>query len=127
MSNPVMWFEIAGRNADELCEFYRTVFEWEISPENSGVYLCETGSDEGIKGHIFPTTDEMPYTNQITFYISVNDLNETSKLTAEKYLYHRKKSQITWDILQCLLTRVGIYWVYTNNKCVIPFIPYIYS
>lgn len=79
MSNPVMWFEIAGKNADELCEFYRTVFEWEISPEKSGIYLCETGSDEGIKGHIFPTTDEMPYTNQITFYISVNDLNEAVK------------------------------------------------
>lgn len=74
MGNPVMWFEIAGKNGEELSEFYRSLFGWEISPETNGVHLCDPSPDQGIKGHIFPTTDEMPYTNHVTLYISVDDL-----------------------------------------------------
>ena len=66
--------KVAGKNGDELCEFYRSLFGWDISSNTNGVHLCDPGSDQGIKGHIFPTTDEMPYTNQITIYISVEDL-----------------------------------------------------
>ena len=75
MPNLVAWFEIAGKNAGELCEFYRTLFGWEISPETNGVHLCDPSPDEGIKGHIFPTSDDMPYTNHVTVYISVEDLH----------------------------------------------------
>ncbi|MCY4403188.1 MAG: VOC family protein [Candidatus Poribacteria bacterium] len=74
MSNPVMWFEIAGKNSGVLCEFYGSIFGWEVSPESNGVHLCEPSPDEGIKGHIFPTTDDMPTTNHVTLYISVDDL-----------------------------------------------------
>ena len=78
MSNPVMWFEIAGKNGEELCEFYRSAFGWAVSPESNGVHLCDPSPDLGIKGHIFPSPDEMPTTDQatnhVTIYISVEDL-----------------------------------------------------
>lgn len=74
MGNPVMWFEIAGKNGEKLSEFYRSLFGWEISPETNGIHLCDPSPDQGIKGHIFPTTDDMPYTNHVTIYISVEDL-----------------------------------------------------
>ncbi|MDE0085519.1 MAG: VOC family protein [Candidatus Poribacteria bacterium] len=74
MGNPVMFFEIAGKNGEELCEFYSSIFDWEVSPETNNVHMCNTGSEEGIQGIIFPTTDDMPSTNHVTFYISVEDL-----------------------------------------------------
>ena len=53
---------------DELCEFYKSLFGWNISDNENGMHMCDTLSDQGIKGHIFPTTDEMPYTNHVTLY-----------------------------------------------------------
>lgn len=91
MGNPVMFFEIAGKDGEALQDFYTALFdEWIILPfgwstshfPNDILVIDPTPApltDKGIKGHIFPTTDEMPYTNQITFYISVNDLNEAVK------------------------------------------------
>lgn len=79
MANPVMWFEIAGKNGKELCDFYQTLFEWDVNEEKNGVHECDPSPEEGIKGIIFPTTDEIPFPTHVTVYISVDDLNEKVK------------------------------------------------
>jgi predicted enzyme related to lactoylglutathione lyase len=34
MQNPVVWFEIVGRNGESLQRFYRDLFGWTIEPAN---------------------------------------------------------------------------------------------
>jgi predicted enzyme related to lactoylglutathione lyase len=53
MGNPVIWFEINGRDASRLHDFYRKVFGWTVDADNPMSYgFVRTGSDEGIQGAI---------------------------------------------------------------------------
>lgn len=87
MENPVMNFEIVGTDTISLHQFYSTVFNWKINEYEEGYYWFETGSesDNGIEGHIFPPNDEIPledgveFSNNITIYVTVNDINSTIK------------------------------------------------
>ena len=69
-----MHFEIAGRNAESLSEFYNSAFDWDTSQSPSGIYALDPVSEHGIMGHILPTTDDMPVSNYVTIYIQVDDL-----------------------------------------------------
>lgn len=75
MGNPVVYFEIAGKDVNKLNEFYSSVFGWEteVNP-NGGVYMVVGQPDLGIPGHLFPVTEEMGFDNWVTFYIEVDDL-----------------------------------------------------
>lgn len=79
MANPVTTFEIAGKKEDSICDFYHTLFDWDINQDDDCGNSVNTGSDEGIQGHIVQTTDEMPITNHITFYIEVDDIDVYAK------------------------------------------------
>lgn len=87
MENPVMNFEIVGTDTNSLHQFYSNVFNWKINEYEEGYYWFETGSesDNGIEGHIFPPNDEIPledgieFSNNITIYVTVNDINSTIK------------------------------------------------
>ena len=79
MANPVTIFEIAGRKEDSICDFYSSLFEWDINQDDDCGNSINTGSDEGIQGHIVQTTEEMPITNHVTFYIQVDDINTSAK------------------------------------------------
>lgn len=79
MSNPVTMFEIAGKKEDSLPDFYGSLFEWKINRDEECGNDIDTGSDQGINGHIVETTDEMPITNHVTFYIQVDDIYEYAK------------------------------------------------
>ncbi len=74
MGNPVMHFEIAGRDGKSLSEFYSAAFGWNSSPDPSGIYELDPAAEHGIMGHILPTTDDMPSSNYVTVYIQVDDL-----------------------------------------------------
>ncbi len=76
MGNPVMHFEIAGRDGESLSKFYSDAFGWNSSPDPSGIYELDPAAEQGIMGHILPTTDDMP-SNYVTVYIQVNDLQES--------------------------------------------------
>jgi len=53
MGNPVVWFEINGRDPARLHDFYRKVFGWTIEADNPMSYgFVQTGSEEGIQGAI---------------------------------------------------------------------------
>ena len=75
MGNPVVYFEIAGKDVNKLNEFYSSVFGWQTEADpQSGTCMVNNPSDQGIPGHLFPITDEMGIDNYITFYIQVDDL-----------------------------------------------------
>ncbi len=79
MANPVTIFEIAGKKEDSLCDFYSSLFGWNINQDEDCGNSVDTGTEEGINGHIVQTTEEMPITNHVTFYIEVNDINASAK------------------------------------------------
>jgi predicted enzyme related to lactoylglutathione lyase len=73
MPNPVVHFEIAGKNGQQLQDFYTKLFGWKVNSGNSTNYgLVDTGAKTGINGGIMSTQGEMP--SYITFYIQVDDL-----------------------------------------------------
>ena len=76
MGNPVVHFEIAGPDGPALQQFYQDLFGWNVQvqgPEmgNYGVVMWTEG---GIGGGIMGTTDDMPVSNYVTFYIQVDDI-----------------------------------------------------
>ena len=89
MGNPVMFFEIAGKDGESLRNFYTSLFdEWIILPfgwriphfPNDILATDPTPAplaDEGIKGHIYPLPDESDFSNRISIFIQVKDLQET--------------------------------------------------
>ncbi|MDE0637044.1 MAG: VOC family protein [Candidatus Poribacteria bacterium] len=84
MGNPVTHFEIASKEGERLAEFYRSLFDWEIHrfdwkiiPFAKGIYGVIASPTHGLKGHIFPTTDDMDFSNHVTIYILVEDLHAT--------------------------------------------------
>lgn len=79
MANPVTIFEIAGKKEDNLCDFYSSLFRWDIKQDDDCGNTVDTGSGEGINGHIVQTTSEMPITNHVTFYVEVDDIDVYAK------------------------------------------------
>ena len=77
MGNPVVHFEIAGKNTEELNDFYGSLFDWDIQKDNDGFYniIPVPDLEQGICGHILPTTDEMSVSNFVSVYIQVDDLD----------------------------------------------------
>ena len=73
MGNPVVHFEIAGKNGESLSEFYCSLFDWNSNGNVNGVYGLDPASENDVCGHILPTTDDMP-SNYVTFYVQVDDL-----------------------------------------------------
>ncbi|MDE0637040.1 MAG: hypothetical protein OXI43_14480 [Candidatus Poribacteria bacterium] len=51
MGNPVVSFDIVGKDSKTLGDFYRSVFDWKWTQYAEGYYGFETGSesDNGIK------------------------------------------------------------------------------
>lgn len=79
MGNPVVHFEIAGPDGPALQQFYRDLFGWDVQaqgPEmgNYGVVMWMEG---GIGGGIMESTEDMPVSNYVTFYIQVDDIQAT--------------------------------------------------
>ena len=77
MPNPVAYFELGGRNASDLREFYTRLFDWKIKPFTPpvavGDYFHIEPVEGGIAGGILQTTDDMP-PNYVMVYVSVDDI-----------------------------------------------------
>jgi|CXWL01.1.fsa_nt_gi predicted enzyme related to lactoylglutathione lyase len=69
MGNPVVHFEIVGKDGKKLQKFYAGVFGWAIhpAPENYGFIHAE---EKGIGGGIGETPEGAGH---VTFYIEVDD------------------------------------------------------
>jgi len=71
MANPVVHFEITGKDGKKLQNFYSGVFGWNIdanNPMNYGIVNAEEG--RGIGGGISAGDGG---TRRVTFYIEVDD------------------------------------------------------
>lgn len=74
MSNPVVWFEVVGKDGAKLRTFYAELFDWKINADNPMQYgLVETG--EGIKGGVGQAGPESP--EGARFYVQAKDLAAT--------------------------------------------------
>jgi predicted enzyme related to lactoylglutathione lyase len=78
MGQPVVHFEIVGKDADQLKRYYSELFGWEINsdnPMNYGTIDRESnlGPDGiGIGGGIGPAPEG--YDGHVTFYVGVPDV-----------------------------------------------------
>lgn len=77
MGNPVVHFEIVGKDVERLHAFYHDAFDWEIGPPNPGIgaaYSLVFPRGEGtINGGIGATANN--YEGHATFYIGVPDID----------------------------------------------------
>jgi predicted enzyme related to lactoylglutathione lyase len=70
MGNPVIWFEVLGKDGAVLQKFYSDAFGWELQDAGMG-YGMVTEPKEGIGGGIGQTQDGQGH---VTFYVGVDDL-----------------------------------------------------
>jgi len=68
MPNPVVHFEVAGKDGKKLQEFYSRVFDWKIDANNPMSYGMVDNGGQGINGGI--SDGEPPHA---MFYIEVSD------------------------------------------------------
>lgn len=88
MGNPVVHFEIIGRDAQALQTFYQRAFDWEIGEPMTGspvsyrlAFPRAKGTMSGIDGGIGGGMDG--YDGHATFYVAVPDLDaHLEKVTA---------------------------------------------
>jgi uncharacterized protein len=87
MGQPVVHFEIVGRDGEALKRYYSELFGWEIDSDNPMGYGIvsrdgNTGDDGvGIGGGI--TAGPPGYDGHVTFYVQVPDV-EAALATAER-------------------------------------------
>jgi uncharacterized protein len=75
MGRPVVHFEVIGRDAKRLQDFYGQLFEWKIDSANPmGYGIVDTGSKQGIQGGIAQSEKDDSW---VTFYVQVDDLQAT--------------------------------------------------
>jgi predicted enzyme related to lactoylglutathione lyase len=75
MANPVVHFEIVGKDPLALQAFYKSAFDWTIGPpmaEMGNYAMVEAPSEDDIGGGIGGSMDGSP--GHVTFYVSVPDV-----------------------------------------------------
>jgi predicted enzyme related to lactoylglutathione lyase len=78
MGQPVVHFEVMGKDGDKLVKYYSELFGWEIdtnNPQNYGIVQREGNLNPdgvGIGGGVGPGPDG--YEGHVTFYVEVPDV-----------------------------------------------------
>jgi uncharacterized protein len=72
MANPVVHFEVLGKDAGALQAFYGQVFDWELNPVMPTYAMVSTGVEGGIAGGVGAPPDGSD--GHVTFYVEVDDL-----------------------------------------------------
>jgi predicted enzyme related to lactoylglutathione lyase len=70
MPNPVVHFEIVGKDQELLEAFYKSIFDWKITPMMEGYSLVDPGS--GIKGGIGAMAEARRH---VMFYVAVANVD----------------------------------------------------
>ena len=73
MSNPIVFFEVMGKDKAVLEDFYRTAFEWQLNPAMDNYSLVSPGN--GVNGGIGKVMDGGA--GYATFYVEVDDIAQT--------------------------------------------------
>jgi uncharacterized protein len=77
MANPVVHFEVVGKDANALQNFYKKAFGWEMQSMMPQYAMARPGGEGGINGGIGAAMDGGK--GHVTFYIAVDDLNAALK------------------------------------------------
>jgi uncharacterized protein len=72
MHNPVVWFEVVGRDGGGLRRFYADLFGWQTQSAEADVdYALVAPADAGIGGGIGQSQDGGD--GHVTFFVEVDD------------------------------------------------------
>jgi uncharacterized protein len=72
MSDPVLWFEVVGKNGAELKKFYSKLFGWNFTDAGDGSdYALVAAADGGIGGGVGSSQDGGD--GHVTFFAEVDD------------------------------------------------------
>jgi predicted enzyme related to lactoylglutathione lyase len=72
MKNPVVWFEVVGKDGRKLQRFYSDLFGWKIEgAEGDPTYGLLAGVDSGIAGAVGQSQAETD--GHVTVFIEVDD------------------------------------------------------
>lgn len=73
MPNPVVHWEIAGKDGTKTQKFYREMFNWDIKvqPQMGDYGMVNAPGGEGIGGGVYTAPMGKPF---VTFYVQVDDL-----------------------------------------------------
>jgi predicted enzyme related to lactoylglutathione lyase len=77
MGNAVVHFEVIGKDADKLRDFYSGLFDWEINadnPMNYGIVDRESNLDQGIGIGGGVAAAQEGGEGYVTVYVSVDDV-----------------------------------------------------
>ncbi|SRR5712692_11786906 len=72
MGNPVVHFEVVGKDAAALQTFYEKAFDWQMKPAIPHYAMAHPGAGGGINGGVGAAPNGGP--GHVTFYVEVNDL-----------------------------------------------------
>ena len=75
MGNPVVHFEVVGRDAEALQAFYRDAFGWQMQPSGPGYAMAYPGVEGGVNGGVGAAPGGGA--GHVTFYVEVPDLEAT--------------------------------------------------
>src|SRR5256885_2171522 len=88
MGQPVVHFEVVGKNTEKLREYYGKLFGWKIDANNPMGYGMVSRDDNktkdgglGIGGGIGPAPEG--YSGHVTFYVAVPDVEAALAKAAE--------------------------------------------
>jgi uncharacterized protein len=73
MPNPVVHFEVLGKDAAALTSFYGDAFGWDIKEVAPGYSMAHPGAERGIEGGVGAAPEGQP--GHVTFYVEVDDLD----------------------------------------------------
>lgn len=73
MSNPVIHFEVLGKDGKKLQEFFAKLFDWKIDANNPMNYGMVEAGEGGIGGGIATGQDGQSH---VTFYVGVDDVQK---------------------------------------------------
>ena len=72
MGNPVIHFEVTGKDGAKLQKFYADAFDWKIDANNPMNYGIVDNGGEGINGGVGAAAEG---DGHVTFYVNVPDIN----------------------------------------------------
>lgn len=75
MANPVIHFEVVGKDLQKLQSFYGELFGWKTEPIPEMGYAMVQKEGEGIAGGLGQSQDGGP--GHVTFYVSTDDPQAT--------------------------------------------------
>jgi uncharacterized protein len=72
MENPVVWFEVTGKDGGKLQRFYSDLFGWSIQGADGDMeYGLVSAADKGIGGGVGTSQDQGG--GHVTFFVEVDD------------------------------------------------------